>query len=50
MTKTITTGKMPLTVRLNHAVADGSLIANVFRLIQKELEALTAEMHTKDTN
>lgn len=41
---------MPLTVRLNHAVADGFLIANVFRLIQKELEALTSEMHTKDTD
>ncbi len=41
---------MPLTVRLNHAVADGFLIANVFRLIQKELEALTSEMHKKDTD
>lgn len=41
---------MPVTVRLNHAVADGFLIANVFRLIQKELEALTSEMHKKDTD
>jgi len=30
---------MPVTVRLNHAIADGFLIANVFRLLQKEMEA-----------
>ena len=30
---------MPVTVRLNHAVADGYLVANVFRLLQKEIEA-----------
>lgn len=30
---------MPVTVRLNHAIADGFLIANVFRLLQKEIEA-----------
>ena len=30
---------MPVSVRLNHAVADGYLIANVFRLLQKEIEA-----------
>ena len=41
---------MPLTVRLNHAVADGFLIANVFRLIEKELIAFTEEMHTKDND
>ncbi|MBQ9513452.1 MAG: chloramphenicol acetyltransferase [Clostridia bacterium] len=29
---------MPVTVRLNHAIADGYLIANVFRLLQKEIE------------
>lgn len=29
---------MPLTVRLNHAIADGYLVANVFRLLQKEIE------------
>lgn len=28
---------MPLTVRLNHAVADGFLVANVFRLLEKEI-------------
>ena len=30
---------MPVTVRLNHAIADGYLVANVFRLIQREIEA-----------
>ncbi len=30
---------MPLTVRLNHAVADGFLVANVYRLLEKEIEA-----------
>lgn len=30
---------MPLTVRLNHAVADGYLVANVFRLLEKEIRA-----------
>ena len=29
---------MPLTVRLNHAVADGFLVANVYRLLEKEIE------------
>ena len=28
---------MPITVRINHAVADGFLIANVFRLLDKEI-------------
>ncbi|MBQ8965911.1 CatA-like O-acetyltransferase, family 3 [Ruminococcus sp.] len=28
---------MPVTVRLNHAVADGFLVANVFRLLEKEM-------------
>ena len=32
---------MPLTVRLNHAVADGYLVANVFKLLEKEIEAFT---------
>ena len=31
--------QMPLTVRLNHAIADGFLVANVYRLLQKEIEA-----------
>ena len=30
---------MPVTVRLNHAIADGYLLANVFRLLQREIEA-----------
>ena len=30
---------MPVTVRLNHAVADGFLIANVFRLLEKEIQS-----------
>ena len=30
---------MPVSVRLNHAVADGYLVASVFRLLQKEIEA-----------
>ncbi len=32
---------MPVTVRLNHAVADGFLIANVFRLLEKEIKDFT---------
>ena len=28
---------MPVSVRMNHAVADGYLIANVFRLLEKEM-------------
>lgn len=32
---------MPVSVRLNHAIADGFLVANVFRLLQKEIEAFT---------
>ena len=30
---------MPVSVRMNHAIADGFLVANVFRLLQKEIEA-----------
>ena len=29
---------MPVSVRLNHAIADGYLLANVFRLLQKEID------------
>ena len=32
---------MPVTVRLNHAIADGYLIANVFRLLEKEIQSFT---------
>ncbi len=31
--------QMPLTVRLNHAIADGFLVANVYRLLQQEIES-----------
>ena len=31
--------QMPLTVRLNHAIADGFLVANVYRLLQLEIAA-----------
>ena len=34
---------MPVTVRLNHAIADGYLIANVFRLLEKEIKGFTKE-------
>lgn len=29
---------MPISVRLNHAIADGYLVANVFSLLEKEIE------------
>ncbi len=32
---------MPVSVRLNHAIADGYLLANVFRLLEREIKALT---------
>ena len=32
---------MPVSVRLNHAIADGYLIANVFRLLQQEIDAFS---------
>ena len=32
---------MPVTVRLNHAIADGYLLALVFRLLEKEIAAFT---------
>ena len=32
---------MPVSVRMNHAIADGYLIANVFRLLEKEIKQLT---------
>lgn len=30
---------MPVTVRLNHAIADGYLLANVYRLLDQEIES-----------
>lgn len=38
---------MPLSVRMNHAVADGFLIANVFRLLEKEIAAFCAKGETR---
>lgn len=32
---------MPVSVRLNHAIADGYLVANVFRLLEKEISLFT---------
>lgn len=32
---------MPVTVRLNHAIADGYLVANVFRLLAQEIRSFT---------
>ena len=34
---------MPVSVRMNHAVADGYLVANVFRLLEKEMDAFCSE-------
>ncbi len=34
---------MPVSVRLNHAVADGYLLALVFRLLQREIESFTQQ-------
>ena len=39
---------MPVSVRLNHAIADGYLIAKVFDLLQREIEAFVKpEAHEK---
>lgn len=35
---------MPVSVRMNHAIADGFLIANVFRLLEKEIAAFTNQI------
>jgi chloramphenicol O-acetyltransferase type A len=32
---------MPVTVRMNHAIADGYLVANVFRLLEQEITSFT---------
>lgn len=34
---------MPVTVRMNHAIADGYLIANVFSELQKEIDAFAKQ-------
>ena len=33
---------MPLSIRMNHAIADGFLVANIFRLLDKEIESFTS--------
>ncbi len=33
---------MPVTVRLNHAIADGYLVAKVFKLLEEEISSFTA--------
>ena len=38
---------MPVTVRLNHAVADGYLVANVFRLLQQEMDSFVTSRPAK---
>lgn len=35
--------RMPLTVRLNHAVADGYLLSKVFETVEKEMRSLCAQ-------
>ena len=39
---------MPVSVRLNHAVADGYLAANVFRLLQKEIDTWDSRQFSSD--
>lgn len=34
---------MPVSVRLNHAIADGYLVANVFRLLEKEISKFQSQ-------
>ena len=36
---------MPVSVRMNHAIADGYLIALVYRLLEKEIEKFTGDTH-----
>lgn len=35
---------MPVTVRMNHAIADGYLVANVFRLLEEEMTNLCKKL------
>lgn len=34
---------MPVSVRMNHAISDGFLIANVFRLLEAEIAAFSGK-------
>ena len=40
---------MPVTVRLNHAIADGFLVANVYRLLEKEMDDFCRYQKKMDT-
>ena len=35
---------MPVSVRVNHAIADGYLVAKVFRLLEQEIETFTKRL------
>lgn len=41
---------MPVTVRMNHAIADGFLVANVFRLLEKEISAFILNNNSVKNN
>ena len=34
---------LPLTVRMNHAIADGYLVARVYKLLEEEISKFTGE-------
>ena len=36
---------MPVSVRLNHAIADGYLVAKVFKLLEEEIRGLKEICH-----
>ena len=38
---------MPVSVRLNHAIADGYLVAKVFKLLEEEIRGLKEICHGK---
>lgn len=40
--------RMPVSVRLNHAVADGYLVAQVFVLLEQEIKKLTEKTEAKE--
>ena len=40
--------RMPVSVRLNHAVADGYLVAKVFVLLEQEIKKLTEKTEVKE--
>ena len=38
---------MPVSVRMNHAVADGYLVARVFRLLEQEMQTFIRDHKEK---